>query len=211
MDGLHGPLCEGRHEPFCLNQCSGHGACEPNGGGYCRCERGYFGVDCSMTSGPGGRVVLHEGHAARRRPRSPTVYVYELHEHTTLILQYRNAPDYCVHRLFSAANETLFSARYAYTVEVALHERFLNSEHRTLDASAADFYFVPSYLACVILPVYDFTGHAEYMHGYPMRPITAMRMSLAALHTIRARFPYWNASGGTDHLFLFAHDEGACW
>ena len=96
-------------------------------------------------------------------------------------------------------------------VEVALHERFLNSEHRTLDASAADFYFVPSYLACVILPVYDFTGHAEYMHGYPMRPITAMRMSLAALHTIRARFPYWNASGGADHLFLFAHDEGACW
>ena len=33
-DGMAGPLCEERFEPFCLNQCSGHGRCD-NHGGYC--------------------------------------------------------------------------------------------------------------------------------------------------------------------------------
>ena len=31
-DGMHGELCEGRHEPFCPNQCSGHGVCSEFGG-----------------------------------------------------------------------------------------------------------------------------------------------------------------------------------
>jgi hypothetical protein len=49
-DGLHGPLCDERHEPFCLNQCSGHGLCDAHGGGFCHCDPGFFGVDCSMTT-----------------------------------------------------------------------------------------------------------------------------------------------------------------
>ena len=47
--------------------------------------------------------------------------------------------------------------------------------------------------------------------GIPPRPVYAMRVALAALAQIRAEQPYWNASGGADHLFLFSHDEGACW
>ena len=35
-DGMHGELCEGRHEPFCPNQCSGHGVCSEFGG-MCTC------------------------------------------------------------------------------------------------------------------------------------------------------------------------------
>ena len=37
------------------------------------------------------RVVLHERHAARKSPRHPSVYVYELWDHTSLILQYATA------------------------------------------------------------------------------------------------------------------------
>lgn len=32
-----------------------------------------------------------------------------------------------------------------------------------------------------------------------------------ALDWVRTTYPYWNASGGADHIWLFAHDEGACW
>ena len=109
----------------------------------------------------------------------------------------------------------------------ATSPQLLSSAHRTLDASNADFFYVPTYLACTILPVYDWVGPGPYSHGYPMRPVTAMRMSYDALEQVRTRWPYFNqsverirnakAAGATgaallpNHIFLFAHDEGACW
>ena len=41
---------------FCLNQCSGRGECE---GGYCRCEQGSYGVDCSGSSAGGPHALAH--------------------------------------------------------------------------------------------------------------------------------------------------------
>jgi hypothetical protein len=38
--------------------------------------------------------------------------------------------------------------------------------------------------------------------------LTAAR-SCARRH-IRERFPYWNASGGTDHFYFAVNDRGAC-
>ena len=32
-----------------------------------------------------------------------------------------------------------------------------------------------------------------------------------ALNWVRSSYPYWNASAGADHIWLFTHDEGACW
>jgi hypothetical protein len=32
-----------------------------------------------------------------------------------------------------------------------------------------------------------------------------------ALDFVKTAYPYWNASRGTDHLWMFTHDEGACW
>ena len=40
-----------------------------------------------------------------------------------------------------------------------------------------------------------------------------MRMAYAAMERVRSTLPYWNASKGrpgSDHIFLFSHDEGGC-
>ena len=166
------------------------------------------------TRAADGHVTLHAAHAAHNAPRRPSVYVYELWDHTSLILQYRGYAGYCVHRTFDEQNRTVFNDNYAYTIETALHEWLLRSPHRTVDGASADFFYVPSYLACTILPVYDWVGPGPFATGFPMRPVTAMRMALDALQQIRQRWPFFNASvasGRVDHLWLFPHDEGACW
>ena len=74
-----------------------------------------------------------------------------------------------------------------------------------VDGSEADFFYVPLYLSCLILPVYDSVGPAKYMRGFPMRPVTAMRMMVDAVAQLRAAYPFWNASGGREHVFLLAN------
>ena len=56
-------------------------------------------------------------------------------------------------------------------------QSLLASPHRTLDGASADFYYVPVYMSCAILPVYDWSGSPSYQSGFPMRPVTAMRMA----------------------------------
>lgn len=96
-------------------------------------------------------------------------------------------------------------------MEVALHEWLLRSPHRTVDPSEADFFYVPVYTACTILPVYDYVGPGPYANGYPMRPVTAMRMVWDAIEHIRKTAPHWDEKGGKDHILLLSHDEGGCW
>jgi len=82
--------------------------------------------------------------------------------------------------------------RYAYTIDVALHEALLRSPHRVADPEAADFFYIPTYLSCAILPVYDFVGPPSYMQGFPPRPVTAMRMLSDVRTSLRStyRSPY---------------------
>ena len=69
-------------------------------------------------------------------------------------------------------------------IESALHERMLSSPHRTVDGEHADYYYVPTYTSCAILPVYDWIGPGTPT-GYPMRPVTAMRMAFDALQQVQ--------------------------
>jgi hypothetical protein len=78
-----------------------------------------------------------------------------------------------------------------------MHQSFLADAHRTLDPSEAHFFYVPVYAACLI--VRNFDRFDEYR-----------RLIGSALEHIRTQHPFFNASHGADHVFLFAHDFGAC-
>jgi hypothetical protein len=43
------------------------------------------------------------------------------------------------------------------------------------------------------------------------RTVNGMYMYLAALRWVQQAFPFWNATGGADHLVMATHDEASCW
>ena len=76
-DGESGPLCEpiaGEHADvtFCLNQCSGRGACRS---GFCECRAGAYGADCSLPTTP---TTATAAASTATSPPRPRIYVYEL-------------------------------------------------------------------------------------------------------------------------------------
>nr|DAD28579.1 TPA_asm: hypothetical protein HUJ06_030047 [Nelumbo nucifera] len=75
----------------------------------------------------------------------------------------------------------------------------MDSDVRTLNPWEADFFFVPVYVSCNFSTVNGFPslGHA--------RPLLASAVQLISLE-----MPFWNRSGGSDHVFVASHDYGAC-
>ena len=88
-----------------------------------------------------------------------------------------------------------------------LHEWLLASPHRTFDPSEADWFYVPVYATCAIV---------THIFETPSTPRLKYRVARAAqlyqqaLAHVRDSLPYWNASGGVDHIWTFGYDEGAC-
>lgn len=113
--------------PACPDGCSLHGECDWQG--FCRCEQGFWGLDCALRLGPGGRPEV----ASRQQPSSglarragdsrvassPRIYVLDLPPHLR------------------------FGVGFAAAFEARLHERFLRSSQRTADMWRADFVFIP--------------------------------------------------------------------
>ena len=51
----------------------------------------------------------------------------------------------------------------------------------------------------------------SYRYGIYMPSPTAARLVEGALQHVRAAYPFWNRSGGADHLLPFTGDDGATW
>lgn len=180
LPGFDGPTCAEAARSWCPNGCSGRGQCVR---GWCRCKDGFYGTDCSLKEGaPAG------GHDDRsdRKDAEPRIFVYDLPPWLNV---YRVAHESTAESLASEV-----SANALYSLEVMLHHRMLSSSHRTMDPLAADFFFVPVYST----EAYNGTSRAN--HG----------ITQAALDFIRTRYPYFNSTGGADHMWPFASASGAC-
>lgn len=90
-------------------------------------------------------------------------------------------------------------SNHLFAAEVAIHKNLLASPIRTIDPYKADFFFVPVYVSCKFSP----------KTGFPWLG-NAPRTLQAAVNFVSTRMEFWNRSEGRDHIFVAAHDYGAC-
>eukprot|EP00798_Chlamydomonas_sp_ICE-L_P025771 gene25771-11436_t len=237
-DGLLGHLCTDWSESNCPNQCNGHGNCDQgfckcHEGWYgTDCARKRAGVPMepsdmestrpwlnevtklpqAMINPEENKITRPDGQMSLPTRKRPFIYVYDLPaEYNTRMTQFRLASRACVWRSFHGNNASYFQTENTYMVEMYLHEALLSSSHRTLDPEEADFFYVPAYFTCYMWPV---LGWADFPWWYaPSHVPRAMHISnmiMEIKHWMQRTYPWWDRRGGKDHIWLMAHDEGAC-
>ncbi|KAG2674180.1 hypothetical protein I3760_13G122700 [Carya illinoinensis] len=90
-------------------------------------------------------------------------------------------------------------SKHLFASEVAIHRALLTSHVRTFDPYEAHFFFVPVYVSCNFSTINGFPaiGHARSLLA-------------SAIQLISTEYPFWNRTGGSDHVFVASHDYGAC-
>ncbi|KAG5552415.1 hypothetical protein RHGRI_010480 [Rhododendron griersonianum] len=226
-DGLWGRFCEVPVLCTCINQCSGHGHCR---GGFCQCENGWYGIDCSIPSVlPSIRewpqwlqpaqinipnTTKHVGSlvglTAMVEKKRPLVYVYDMPpEFGSLLLEGRHFKFECVNRIYDEKNATLWTDQL-YGSQMAFYESILASHHRTLNGKEADFFFVPVLDSCIITRADD-APHLSMEKHTGLRSSLTLEFYKKAHDHIVEQYPFWNRSSGRDHIWSFSWDEGACY
>ncbi|CAM6091825.1 unnamed protein product [Calypogeia fissa] len=226
-DGTGGRFCSVPVESFCINQCSGNGQCR---GGFCACGEGWYGIDCSVPSSLKSRSLekwptwLSASTTSMAVPdspernslqlvvekRRPLIYVYDLPaEFNSHLLEGRHFRLWCSTRTYDGKNKTEW-LQALYGSEPALVESLLASPHRTTNAEEADYFYVPTFEACARSQA-DSAPHTDMQNKYlGLRGYYAGAFHKRAYDHIKKTYPYWNRSGGKDHIWMFAWDEGAC-
>ena len=168
----------------CLNGCSARGKCLRN---WCQCDKGYFGVDCSMGNGPigGASVPLPPPIGAQEMSMAPKLYVYEL------------PPRF--NSWMHAGEVGWWQDMDLWGEDVVIHRRALRSTYRVLDPEQADYFLVP---------VWDSSAMWQMNWGFRDLLPTGVRAHADAVDYIRATWPYFDRKGGKDHLWVFGHDQG---
>lgn len=84
-----------------------------------------------------------------------------------------------------------------YSSEVHVHRFFLNSPVRTLNPEKANFFYVPIYTTC------------DLINTQPNDLGRTGRNFRSAMDIVVNEYPFWNASNGRDHVFLFSQGFSA--
>ncbi|KAF8066266.1 SULTR2 [Scenedesmus sp. PABB004] len=181
------------------------------------------GVQTARLRGGADAALLQQlvetglGPVPAGRARRPRIFVYDMPSRFVgRLLQYRPSKATCSWRVWSKNNYTIPTTTdsdnaWRYPLESHLHELMLQSPHRTLDPGEADYFYVPVYAACFMEAVAGWADAPWWSVHSRSTVKQGVAMHLDALDHIRSTYPHWNASGGADHIWLFAHDEGACW
>eukprot|EP00897_Mesotaenium_endlicherianum_P004053 jgi/Mesen1/3676/ME000202S02765 len=230
-----GPACSkpGAKLPFaCFNGCNGNGVCSD---GVCKCEKPFFGMDCSLYVDVKGVVQLierrpfhwthfvdtpeHDKEEEEEGGKLPRLYIYDLPPPMTTWL-YQQAPP------VDRPEALLFA------------ERALNSEFRTVNPEEADFFFVPAFFRCSFVRTrtqntfYISLTQDSRSQSATLRPFRIGGSSVCSytcasaffcrwhggggayiqqvVDYISATWPYWNRTRGSDHIFLADSDWGSC-
>lgn len=84
-----------------------------------------------------------------------------------------------------------------YSAEVTVHKGLLKSSARTRDPTQADFFYVPIYVTCFLI------------NNHPNNLTKTGMFFDEAMQYVTTMFPFFNASQGRDHVYMFAQGFGA--
>ncbi|KAJ9511254.1 hypothetical protein QJQ45_017152, partial [Haematococcus lacustris] len=144
--------------------------------------------------------------------KRPLIYIYDLPPaYNARMLQYRVHGPSCVWRKYGTDNHTITQDNNVYGVEPYFWEALSQSQYRTFDPEQADFFYVPLFISCWLLPVWS-TADYPWWHGpSSIRVHQASNLMLEVQQWLQKTHPWWDRRGGRDHVWLTPHDEGACW
>ena len=163
-----------------------------------RAHAAAHGLDCSLQGADGG------GSGGAASNVRPLIYVYELparfNAWTALnVLQPRGC---CEVGTAKCPPCWWSDADIGYGADLMLLRRLLRSGHRTTDGAKADYFYLPLTLSL---------GFRSHRYGIYMPSSTSANLIGDAVAHVRARWPWFNKSGGADHMVAWTGDLGAVW
>lgn len=204
IDGAYGKHCEHVCTNDCLNHCSGKGKCVH---GWCKCDPGWYGTDCSASSAPRlmhtdpelyktvePSIKLHELPSSvikYAEYAKQSIYIYDLPHHINRYTEMWMARQWGVGS-FEECDP--IHARRIYSSQAHFESRLFHDRFvRTYDPSKASLFYVPTFF----LQRYTWNANIK-------RPI------LKILKYIQETFPYWHKNQGRDHVWFISGERSTC-